>query len=158
MGAFILHPNHNNPLKPLHPKMKTPNFIRGLYEADMKKIRGFRLRLVNLFFPALVDVLRRTAEDNINCLYKYKDELELNISLRRELNKLQRELNALKGARDERLRKAKTNHSMDINGYQVALQSEQAKNERLKKEIKALNKTIGKLKGGNSNNKPEVDN
>lgn len=140
--------------------MKTPNFIRGLYEADMKKIRGFRLRLVNLFFPALVDVLRRTAEDNINCLYKYKDELELNISLRRELNKLQRELNALNDRRDERLRKAKTNHSMVINDYQVALQSEQAKNERLKKEIKALHKTIKRLKGGNSN-KPknnEVDN
>lgn len=131
--------------------MKTPNFIRGLYEADMKKIRGFRLRLVNLFFPALVDVLRRTAEDNINCLYKYKDELELNRSLEKEINELKRELNALNDRRDERLRKAKTNHSMDINGYQVALQSEQAKNERLKKEIKALDKTITKLRGRNSN-------
>ena len=47
---------------------------------------------------------------------------------------------------------------MDINGYQVALQSEQAKNERLKKEIKALHKTIAKLKGGNRNNNPEADN
>lgn len=32
------------------------------------------------------------------------------------------------------------------NDCNSALQSEQAKNERLKKEIKALNKTIGKLK------------
>lgn len=109
--------------------MKTPNFIRGLYEADMKKIRGFRLRLVNLFFPALVDVLRRTAENNINCLYKYKDKLELNISLKREIKELK----------------------LDINYYQIALLSEQADNERLKKKIKALHKTIKRLKGGNSN-------
>ena len=120
------------------------NYILGLDEADMKKIRGFRLRLVTFFFPALVDVLRRTAETKAYYLLKYKDEIELNRSLEKELNEL-------KGARDERLRKAKTNHSMDINGYQVALQSEQAKNERLKKEIKALNKTIGKLKGRNIN-------
>lgn len=120
------------------------NYILGLDEADMKKIRGFRLRLVNFFFPALVDVLRRTAETKAYYLLKYRDEIELNHSLEKEINKL-------KGSRDERLRKAKTNHSMDINGYQVALQSEQAKNERLKKEIKALHKTIGKLKGQNSN-------
>lgn len=131
--------------------MKTPNFMPGLDEADMKKIRGFRLRLVKLFFPALIDVLKRTEEDKDYYLLKYKAEIELNISLMTELNKLKIELNALNKSRDERLRKAKTNHSMDINGYQVALQSEQEKNERLKKEIKALNKTIAKLKGGNSN-------
>lgn len=124
--------------------MKTPNFMLGLDEADMKKIRGFRLRLVTFFFPALVDVLKRTAENNVNYLFKYKDELELNCSLIAELNEL-------KGARDERLRKARTTHSMSINDYQVALQSEQEKNERLKKEIKALHKTIGKLKGRNIN-------
>ena len=123
----------------------------GLDEADMKKIRGFRLRLVKLFFPALIDVLKRTEEDKDYYLLKYKAEIELNISLMTELNKLKIELNALNKSRDERLRKAKTNHSIDINGYQVALQSEQEKNERLKKEIKALNKTIAKLKGGNSN-------
>lgn len=131
--------------------MKTPNYILGLNEADMKKIRGFRLRLVNLFFPALVDVLRRTAETKAYYLLKYRDEIELNRSHEKDINKITAELNELKGARDERLRKAKTNHSMDINGYQVALQSEQEKNERLKKEIKALNKTIAKLKGGNGN-------
>ena len=131
--------------------MKTPNFMPGLDEADMKKIRGFRLRLVKLFFPALIDVLKRTEEDKDYYLLKYKAEIELNISLMTELNKLKIELNALNKSRDERLRKAKTNHSIDINGYQVALQSEQEKNERLKKEIKALNKTIAKLKGGNSN-------
>lgn len=124
--------------------MKTPNFMLGLDEADIKKIRGFRLRLVTFFFPALVDVLKRTAENNVNYLFKYKDELELNCSLIAELNEL-------KGARDERLRKARTNHSILINDYQVALRSEQVKNERLKKEIKALHKTIGKLKGQNSN-------
>lgn len=64
---------------------------------------------------------------------------------------LTKEINELKITRDERLRKAKTNHSMVINDYQVALQSEQEKNERLKKEIKALNKTIAKLKGRNIN-------
>lgn len=141
------------------------NYILGLDEADMKKIRGFRLRLVNLFFPALVDVLRRTAETKAYYLLKYRDEIELNRSLEKEINelkwdinKLTAELNELKGARDERLRKARTTHSMAINDYQVALQSEQAKNERLKKEIKALHKTIGKLKGQNSNNNPEADN
>lgn len=134
------------------------NYILGLDEADMKKIRGFRLRLVNLFFPALVDVLRRTAETKAYYLLKYRDEIELNRSLEKEINelkwdinKLTAELNELKGARDERLRKARTTHSMSINDYQVALQSEQEKNERLKKEIKALHKTIGKLKGRNIN-------
>ena len=127
------------------------NYILGLDEADMKKIQGFRLRLVNLFFPAIVDVLRRTAETKAYYLLKYKDELELNCSLIAELNEL-------KGARDERLRKARTNHSMDIKGYQIALLSEQADNERLKKKIKALHKTIAKLKGGNRNNNPEADN
>ena len=126
--------------------MKTPNFMPGLDEADMKKIRGFRLRLVKLFFPALIDVLKRTEEDKDYYLLKYKAEIELNISLMTELNKLKIELNALNKSRDERLRKAKTNHSMDINAYQVALQSEQEKNEQLKNEIKALNKTISKLK------------
>ena len=84
------------------------NYILGLDEADMKKIRGFRLRLVNLFFPALIDVLKRTEEDKDYYLLKYKDEIELNISLMRQLNKLKIEHNALR-------------------------------------------KTIGKLKGGNSN-------
>ena len=68
-----------------------------------------------------------------------------------ECNKLILELNELKVSRDERLRKARTNHSMDIKGYQIALLSEQADNERLKKKIKALHKTIAKLKGQNSN-------
>lgn len=134
------------------------NYILGLDEADMKKIRGFRLRLVNLFFPALVDVLRRTAETKAYYLLKYKDEIELNRSLEKEINelkwdinKLKKELNALNDRRDERLRKAETDHSMDIKGYQIALLSEQADNERLKKKIKALHKTIKRLKGGNSN-------
>lgn len=122
------------------------NYILGLDEADMKKIRGFRLRLVNLFFPALVDVLRRTAETKTYYLLKYRDEIELNRSHEKDINKLTAELNELQGSRDERLRKARANHSMLINDYQVALRSEQVKNERLKKEIKALNKTIGKLK------------
>nr|DAX15531.1 MAG TPA: Keratin [Caudoviricetes sp.] len=134
------------------------NYILGLDEADMKKIRGFRLRLVNLFFPALVDVLRRTAETKAYYLLKYRDEIELNRSLEKEINelkwdinKLTAELNELKGARDERLRKARANHSMSINDYQVALRSEQEKNERLKKEVKALNKTISKLKEQSDN-------
>lgn len=84
------------------------NYTPGLNEADMKKIRGFRLRLVKLFFPALIDVLKRTEEDKDYYLLKYKDEIELNISLMIELNKLKIEHNALR-------------------------------------------KTIGKLKGGNSN-------
>ena len=134
------------------------NYILGLDEADMKKIRGFRLRLVNLFFPALVDVLRRTAETKAYYLLKYRDEIELNRSLEKEINelkwdinKLTAELNELKGARDERLRKARANHSMSINDYQVALRSEQEKTERLKKEVKALNKTISKLKEQSDN-------
>lgn len=134
------------------------NYIPGLNEADMDKIRGFRLRLVNLFFPSLIEVLEETASDKEDYHRRWLSRIDRAQYLNRVINKLTAEINELKVARDERLRKAKTNHSMDINGYQVALQSEQAKNERLKKEIKALNKTIGKLKGGNSNNKPEVDN
>ena len=130
----------------------------GLDEADIKKIRGFRLRLVNLFFPSLIEVLKKTASNKADYQKRWLDEIDHIKGLLNERNKLTAELNELKGARDERLRKAKTNHSMDINGYQVALQSEQEKNERLKKEIKALHKTIGKLKGGNSNNNPEADN
>lgn len=126
------------------------NHILGLDEADMKKIRGFRLRLVNLFFPALVDVLRRTAETKAYYLLKYRDEIELNRSHEKDINKLTAEFNELKVSRDERLRKARTNHSMDIKGYQIALLSERADNEQLKKKIKALHKTIGKLKGQNS--------
>ena len=130
------------------------NCILGLDEADMKKIRGFRLRLVNLFFPSLIEVLKKTARNKeFYPIYRRRwlDTLEKVRDLMEDNNKLNLELNELQVSRDERLRKAKTNHPMDINGYQVALQSEQAKNERLKKEIKALHKTIGKLKGQNSN-------
>ena len=117
----------------------------------MKKIRGFRLRLVNLFFPALIKVLKETASNKATYQKRWLDETDYTNELKLDVNRLVRELAILQGSRDERLRKAKTNHSMDINGYQVALQSEQGKNERLKKEIKALNKTIAKLKGGNGN-------
>lgn len=127
------------------------NYIIGLDEADMKKIRGFRLRLVNFFFPALIKVLKETARDKEDYQRKWLDETDYTNELKIDVNRFARDLERLQGARDERLRKAKTNHSMVINDYQVALQSEQAKNERLKKEIKALHKTIGKLKGQNSN-------
>ena len=127
------------------------NYIPGLNEADMKKIRGFRLRLVTFFFPSLIEVLKETASNKEDYHRRWLSRIDRAQDLRRLVDKLTAELNELKGARDERLRKAKTNHSMDINGYQVALQSEQEKNERLKKEIKALHKTIGKLKGQNSN-------
>ena len=132
--------------------------ILGLDKADMKKIQGFRLRLVTFFFPSLIEVLEETASDKEDYHRRWLSRIDRAQDLNRVINKLTAEINELKGARDERLRKAKTNHSMDINGYQVALQSEQAKNERLKKEIKALHKTIGKLKGGNSNNNSEADN
>ena len=127
------------------------NYILGLDEADMRKIRGFRLRLVNLFFPSLIEVLKETASDKATYQERVIKKLDYIGDLKDYINKLTKELNELKGARDERLSKAKTNHSMVINDYQVALQSEKAKNERLKKEIKALHKTIGKLKGQNSN-------
>lgn len=39
------------------------NYILGLDKADMKKIQGFRLRLVNLFFPSLIEVLKETASN-----------------------------------------------------------------------------------------------
>lgn len=109
------------------------NYIIGLDEADMKKIRGFRLRLVNLFFPALIKVLKETARD--------KEDYQ-----RKWLNKT----DYAKELRDRVLCMAKENYRIR-NDCNSALQSEQAKNERLKKEIKALHKTIGKLKGQNSN-------
>ena len=127
------------------------NYILGLDEADIKKIRGFRLRLVNLFFPSLIEVLKETASNKATYQERVIKKLDYIGDLKDYINKLTKELNELKVARDERLRKAKTNHSMDINSYQVALQGEQVKNERLKKEIKALNKTIAKLKGRNIN-------
>ena len=127
------------------------NYIPGLNEADMKKIQGFRLRLVNLLFPSLIEVLRSVSW-NKRFYKETRDELETsNAQLFEELRNLKSDLKYIEENRDERLRKAKTNHSIDVNAYQVALQSEQAKNERLKKEIKALHKTIGKLKGQNSN-------
>ena len=136
------------------------NYTLGLDKADMKKIRGFRLRLVNLFFPSLIEVLKETASNKATYQKRWLDETDYTNELKAERNKLILEISALEWKRDERLRKAKTNHSMVINDYQVALQSEQEKNERLKKEIKALHKTIAKLKGRNSN-KPknnELDN
>ena len=127
------------------------NYILGLDEADMEKIRGFRLRLVNFFFPALIEVLKETASNKATYQKRWLEETDYTRELKGDLKMQSQELNELRGSRDERLRVARTNHSMDINGYQVALQGEQAKNERLKKEIKALHKTIGKLKGQNSN-------
>ena len=137
--------------------MKTPNYILGLDEADMKKIRCFRLRLVTFFFPSLIEVLKETASNKATYQKRWLEETDYTRELKGDLKMQSQELNELRGARDERLRKAKTNHLMDINGYQVALQSEQAKNERLKKEIKALHKTIARLKSGNGN-KPKADN
>lgn len=120
----------------------------------MIKIRGFRLLLVTFFFPSLIEVLIDTADDKATYKERWLDGIDSRKKLMDERNKLILELNELQGSRDERLRKARANHSMLINDYQVALRSEQVKNERLKKEIKALNKTIGKLKGSN-NNKPK---
>lgn len=127
------------------------NYILGLDEADMKKIRGFRLRLVNFFFPSLIEVLKETASNKATYQKRWLDGIDNKKGLLDELYKLILELNELKVARDERLRYAKTLRSMGLNSYRVALQSEQEKNERLKKEIKALHKTIAKLKGQNSN-------
>lgn len=127
------------------------NYILGLDKVDMIKIRGFRLRLVNLFFPILIEVLKETANKKATYKERWLDGMDCRKKLMDECNKLILELNELKVSRDERLRKARTNHSMDIKGYQIALLSEQADNERLKKKIKALHKTIAKLKGQNSN-------
>lgn len=127
------------------------NYILGLDEADIKKIRGFRLRLVNLFFPSLIEVLKETASDKATYQERVIKKLDYIGDLKDYINKLTKELNELKVARDERLRYAKTLRSMGLNSYRVALQSEQEKNERLKKEIKALHKTIAKLKGRNIN-------
>lgn len=127
------------------------NDILGLDKVDMIKIRGFRLRLVNLFFPSLIEVLKETASNKATYRERWLDEIGHKKGLLDELYKLILELNELKVARDERLRYAKTLRSMGLNSYRVALQSEQEKNERLKKEIKALHKTIAKLKGQNSN-------
>jgi len=109
------------------------NYIPGLNEADIKKIRGFRLRLVNLFFPSLIEVLKETARD--------KEDYQ-----RKWLNKT----DYAKELRDRVLCMAKENDRIR-NDCNSALQSEQGKNERLKKEIKALHKTIAKLKGRNIN-------
>ena len=109
------------------------NDILGLDIVDMIKIRGFRLRLVNFFFPELIKVLKETARD--------KEDYQ-----REWLNKT----DYAKELRDRVLCMAKENDRIR-NDCNSALQSEQAKNERLKKEIKALHKTIGKLKEQSKN-------
>ena len=125
------------------------NYIIGLDEADMKKIRGLKLQLVNFFFPSLIEVLKKTARNKeFYPIYRRRwlDTLEKVRDLMEDNNKLNLELNELKDERDERLRKEKTTLSKDVKGYQIALRSAQVTNERLKNEIKALNKTISKLK------------
>lgn len=109
------------------------NYILGLDEADMKKIQGFRLRLVNFFFPSLIEVLKETASNKATYQKRWLDETDYTKELRDRLLCMVREYNRIR------------------NDCNSALQSEQGKNERLKKEIKALNKTIAKLKGGNGN-------
>ena len=109
------------------------NYILGLDEADMDKIRGFRLRLVNFFFPSLIEVLKETASNKATYQKRWLDETDCTKELRDRLLCMVREYNRIR------------------NDCNSALQSEQAKNERLKKEIKALNKTIAKLKSGNGN-------
>lgn len=109
------------------------NYIPGLNEADMKKIQDFRLRLVNLFFPSLIEVLKKTASDKETYQKKWLNKTDY-----------------AKELRDRVLCMAKENDRIR-NDCNSALQSEQAKNERLKKEIKALHKTIAKLKGRNIN-------
>lgn len=85
--------------------MKTPNYILGLDEADMKKIRGFRLRLVTFFFPSLIEVLKETASNKATYQKRWLDETDYTNELKRDVNRLTRELERLRGSRDERLRK-----------------------------------------------------
>lgn len=89
------------------------NYILGLDEADMKKIRGFRLRLVNFFSPALVDVLRRTAETKAYYLLKYKDEIELNRSLEKEINELKWDINKLTAELNELKEQSKKDNELE---------------------------------------------
>ena len=111
------------------------NYIIGLDEADMKKIRGFRLRLVNLFFPALIKVLKETARDKEDYQRKWLNKTDYAKELRDRVLCMAKEYDRIR------------------NDCNSALQSEQGKNERLKKEIKALNKTISKLKEQSKNGK-----
>ena len=79
----------------------------------MKKIRGFRLRLVNFFSPALVDVLRRTAETKAYYLLKYKDEIELNRSLEKEINELKWDINKLTAELNELKEQSKKDNELE---------------------------------------------
>ena len=104
------------------------NYILGLDEADMKKIRGFRLRLVNLFFPSLIEVLKETASNKATYQKRWLDGTDYTKELRERVLCMAKECDRIR------------------NNCNSALQSEQEKNEQLKNEIKALNKTISKLK------------
>lgn len=72
-------------------------YILGLDKADMKKIQGFRLRLVNLFFPSLIEILKETASDKATYQERWLDKIDHIKGLLNERNKLTAELNELKG-------------------------------------------------------------
>lgn len=89
-------------------------YVMGLEEADMKKIRGFRLKLVSFLFPALTEVLERVARAKVTALQNYHRE----ISKRKKL-----EISILRDAQEERLRipqiEIKKQNNSNVLGNQI---------------------------------------
>lgn len=63
-------------------------YVMGLEEADMKKIRGFRLKLVSFLFPALTEVLERVARAKVTALQNYHREISKRKKLELEISRI----------------------------------------------------------------------
>lgn len=63
-------------------------YVMGIEEADMKKIRGFRLRLVSFLFPALTEVLERVARAKVTALQNYHREISKRKKLELEISRI----------------------------------------------------------------------
>lgn len=72
-------------------------YVMGLEEADMKKIRGLRLKLVSFLFPALTEVLERVARAKVTALQNYYREVS-------QRKKLELEISILRDTQEKRLR------------------------------------------------------
>ena len=92
------------------------NYIPGLDEDDIKKIRGFRLKLVSFLFPALTEVLERVARAKVAALQNYYGEIS-------KRKKLELEISILRDAQEERLRtpqiEIKKQNNSNVLGNQI---------------------------------------
>ena len=92
-------------------------YVMGIEEADMKKIRGFRLKLVSFLFPALTEVLERVARAKVTALQNYHREIS-------KRKKLELEISILRDIQEERLRISQIEIKKQNNSNEVERSSE----------------------------------